>query len=74
MKTIHMVCARLRNKPCKECPAWEKDKDYGKMQRGCYGLARELINIVKRGGPFKKVTANRIWRKRAAKWRGKEVL
>lgn len=74
MRTVHIVCGRLRGKPCKECPAWEKDEHYGKGQRGCYGLADELIRIVKRGGPFKAPSANRKWRKRVAKYRGKEVL
>lgn len=74
VRTVHLVCARLRDKPCMECPAWEKTEHHGKGQRGCYGLAVELISIVKNGGPFKKKSANRSWRKRAAKWRGKEVV
>ncbi len=26
---------------CNECPRWEEDKDYGKVQRGCFGMAQE---------------------------------
>lgn len=74
MRTIHIVCARLRGKPCKECPAWRHDKQYGKVQAFCYGLAEELMNIVKHGGPWKEAAANRRWRKRAAKRRQSEVV
>lgn len=68
MKTVHIVCARLRRQTCKGCPAWEQNEYPGKWQKGCYGLAAELMNIVKHGGPWKgKPTANRNWRKRVAK-------
>ena len=74
MKTVHIVCARLRDKPCLGCPAWEMDAHYGKVQRGCYGLAAELVHIVRYGGPWLNVLANRRWRKRAEEYRDTEVL
>lgn len=74
MRTVHLVCGRLRDKPCSGCPAREKDEHYGWVQRGCYGLAKELISIVKRGGPFKSAAANRRWRKRAKHYRKTEAM
>lgn len=74
MRTVHIVCGRLRDKPCKGCPAREKSEHYGWVQRGCYALAQELINIAKHGGPFKSTTANRRWRKRVKRYQKTEVL
>lgn len=31
---------------CHHCPQWEDDPDYGKVQRGCYGMAAEACRIV----------------------------
>jgi hypothetical protein len=53
-------------KACKLCPSWEKDERYGKVQRACRGLAEEVVSIVKNGGPFKSMTANRVWRNKIA--------
>ena len=44
------VCPYLRmnaeHEGCQQCPTWEEDSDYGKVQRGCYGLAAEACRIV----------------------------
>lgn len=62
MRTVHKVCYMLHswntaNNPdgegwCDECPAWEKDKNYGRVQAMCYGRATEFVNIVKVGNPW----------------------
>jgi len=31
---------------CHHCPQWETDPHYGKVQRGCYGMAAEACRIV----------------------------
>lgn len=64
---VHAVCCRLRDKPCKLCPARYRHQYYGWMVYGCYGLAAELINIVKTGNPWGKKASKksvRAWRKR----------
>jgi hypothetical protein len=45
--------------PCKECPRWEEDPNYGKVQRGCFGMAQEAcryamawIERMNHGGPY----------------------
>ena len=45
---------------CMECPRWEIDKDYGKVQRGCFGTALEAIRYamawmerIEHKGPYK---------------------
>lgn len=45
---------------CNECPRWEQDKHYGKVQRGCYGMAQEACRYalawaerMKHKGPYK---------------------
>jgi hypothetical protein len=55
---IHVVCEYLHfgkdaDFACKRCPAWESS-DYGKVQRGCYGLAKEACNIARVGNPWGK--------------------
>lgn len=68
MKTIHKLCYHIRygeavernlrgkkfkeHATCKECPAWERIPNYGMCQRGCYGVASEVLNIVKWGNPW----------------------
>lgn len=70
---IHIICEYLHfgkdpDFECKGCPAWERDESYGKVQRGCYGLAKEACNIARYGKPGKKMTGKRMraWRKRVA--------
>ena len=48
------------DEPCRECPRWEINKDYGKVQRGCFGLALEAcryamawIERINHKGPYK---------------------
>lgn len=50
---------RRNHEHCNECPRWEKDPHYGKVQRGCYGIAHEACRIamawserIKHGGPY----------------------
>jgi hypothetical protein len=47
---VWAVCPHLRtaaeDKRCSHCPKWEDDPDYGKLQRGCYALAKEACMIV----------------------------
>jgi hypothetical protein len=44
------VCPYLRShldeSRCMQCPRWEDDPDYGKVQRGCYGMAAEVCRII----------------------------
>ena len=46
------ICPYLRmgagaeQEGCQQCPAWDEDKDYGKVQRGCYGFAAEACRVV----------------------------
>ena len=44
------VCPYLRlhedDPRCRQCPQWEDDPGYGKVQRGCYGLAEEACRVV----------------------------
>jgi hypothetical protein len=51
---------RHDNDGCFECPRWEIDKDYGKMQNGCFGLALEACRYamawmerIEHKGPYK---------------------
>lgn len=63
---VHAVCNRLRDQKCRLCPARFKDERYGWMIHGCYGLAKELMNIVTNGHPWSKkapVKHIRAWRK-----------
>lgn len=69
---IHVVCEYLHfgedaDFQCKGCPAWELS-DYGRVQRGCYGLAKEACNIARYGAPRKKMPRAKVreWRKRSA--------
>lgn len=48
---IHAICVRLRDQPCKLCPAQEPSP-YGPMTRGCYALARECLEIARHGNPW----------------------
>ena len=72
MKRIHKVCSYLKridvrsgksdSVKCSECPAWEYQQILGKkekVQRLCYGLAKEMTNVVKTGNP---------WGKKNCKW------
>lgn len=66
---VHAICQYLRgDKPCKGCPAWEDRPGYGRGQRACYGIAREVLRIAQHGHPWrpKHVTRKQIkeWRKR----------
>jgi hypothetical protein len=68
---IHKVCDYLRmgthgqpdNGPCEKCPAFEVDARYGKVQRGCYGIALEVCNIAKYGNAWGHPVANWFLRK-----------
>ncbi len=44
------VCPYLRghldDSRCAHCPRWERDEQYGQVQRGCYGIAAEACRIV----------------------------
>lgn len=31
---------------CQQCPPWEDDPKYGKIKRGCRGLAEEACRVV----------------------------
>lgn len=31
---------------CRQCPEWETDPHYGKVQRGCYALSQEACRVV----------------------------
>lgn len=45
---VWAVCPRIEGRSfqrCMHCPKWE-DSEYGKVQRGCYGLARETCQVV----------------------------
>lgn len=51
---IHAMCPYLRNfRPCKNCPEWEEDERHGKIKRGCYGVAEEVMNICQTGHPHR---------------------
>ena len=49
---VWAICPQLRcagntdDYRCHQCTKWENDKDYGKVQRMCYGLAAETCRIV----------------------------
>lgn len=64
---VHAVCAYLRNKPCNQCPATEDFGPYARRGiRGCRVQAKEVMNIVKHGLPWKPPHNKRqkAWRKR----------
>lgn len=54
---IHAVCRYLRyrpDEPCKRCPLTFIDPrrpEDGECQKGCVGLAEEVINIAVHGHP-----------------------
>lgn len=47
---VWAICPHVRSREdesrCHHCPPWEEDPDYGKMRRGCYGMAAETCRIV----------------------------
>jgi len=47
---VWAICPWLRahrdESRCHHCPKWEPDKQYGKLQRGCYAMAAEACQIV----------------------------
>lgn len=54
---IHRICPYLRDlKDCKKCPEseppWKGYEEYGRVQRGCYGLAEEVYNIAVYGNEW----------------------
>jgi hypothetical protein len=52
--TVWRVCQAQRDDlVCKHCPRWE-DSHCGKVQRGCFAVANELVNIVQTGNPWRK--------------------
>jgi hypothetical protein len=66
---VHAICAYLRDKPCMGCPSLHKDPEFGWCRRGCYALAREVVNIAKYGNPWGKrhdPKGMKKWRKRVA--------
>lgn len=51
---VHAICSYLRDlKPCKNCPEWTEDPDYGPVAPGCYVLAEEVMNICQTGHPHR---------------------
>lgn len=51
---VHAICPYLRDfKPCEECPKWQTDEKYGKVTKGCYVLANEVMNICQTGHPHR---------------------
>ena len=65
---IHAVCGMLRKKRCQLCPAWEKlEGERGKVMKGCYIQAAEVVKIAQFGNPWgKRGKPKHIksWRKR----------
>lgn len=64
---IHAICQRLHDEPCERCPASFVHPEFGRCQRGCYGLAQEVLNIAQHGspwGPKQKRRYIRSWQKR----------
>lgn len=56
--TVWRVCQAQRDDlVCKRCPRWE-DSHRGKVQRGCFAVANELVNIVQTGNPWRKTQLN----------------
>ena len=52
---VHAICPYLRNlEDCKGCPEWLDDERHGQVQRGCYALAEEVMNICQTGHPHRK--------------------
>lgn len=64
--TVWNVCRWLRMHDnqeiirCAGCPEWQQDEHYGRVKRGCRGLAEEVIDFAtsardwsKRGGPLR---------------------
>lgn len=75
---VHAVCQALRDginckrtTVCKRCPSVENfGPGAGRGVRGCYVRAREIVNIVKIGWPWRTPPKNKrgkSWRKRAFK-------
>lgn len=65
---IHAICEylnRSKEKACQRCPASEPMPPYGKCQRFCYGIAKEVLDIAIHGNPWGKGTT----RKNVARWR-----
>lgn len=52
IKTIYCVCEYLRG-ACKHCKP-TVESPYGRGEPGCYGVAREVVNVVRHGNPFGK--------------------
>jgi hypothetical protein len=54
---IWRICPYLRlrtDEPCHRCPRWEKDRDHDWVQRGCFALAQEVVNICQTGNAWRR--------------------
>ncbi len=44
------ICPYLRtaaeHEGCQQCPQFEQNETYGRVQRGCYGMAEEACRVV----------------------------
>lgn len=66
---VHAICNVLRNKACERCPSREAFPPHGNGTRGCYMLAKEVLNIAVHGNPWGDKKRNssggvKRWRKR----------
>lgn len=55
-ETVYRVCPFLRDlKPCMRCTTEMFDGE--PYTRGCFALAREIVNVVETGNPWRKEAA-----------------
>ena len=53
---VWRVCGYMRisdERTCKRCPASEDYGHHGRVSRGCYLIAAEMINVVETGSPWR---------------------
>lgn len=52
---VYAVCPYIRNLlVCKRCDPWRDVQHIGRMKRGCYALAEEVVNIVETGNAWRR--------------------
>lgn len=45
---VHIACGYIRQSvDCMHCPEWERHETNGRVQRGCYAYAEELVRLIK---------------------------
>ena len=53
---VWRICPYLRpsGDDCLKCPRWTFDPAHDWVQRGCFALANEVVNIAQTGNPWRR--------------------